>query len=89
LGWSFPGAKTTPIGGLVVKVPKGTAKGKVKVTVKTPAGRSAAKGFKRLQDAKRHHAHAFEPDRRRPSPSMAKVASIRGISLEGAGGEVA
>jgi FG-GAP-like repeat/IPT/TIG domain len=31
-----------------VKVPKGTAKGKVKVTVKTAAGRSAAKGFKRL-----------------------------------------
>lgn len=31
-----------------VKVPKGTAKGKGKVTVKTAAGRSAAKSFKRL-----------------------------------------
>jgi FG-GAP-like repeat/IPT/TIG domain/FG-GAP repeat len=31
-----------------VKVPQGTAKGKIKVTVKTAAGRSAAKSFKRL-----------------------------------------
>jgi len=60
-----------------VKVPKGTAKGKVKVTVKTAAGRSAAKSFKRLQDAKRYHAHAFESDRRRPSPSIAEA----GLSL--------